>query len=183
MNERPIILTADEVRGVLDGRQTQLRRVKRPPGEVGQRLWCRETWADLASNRIGDSCAPKLHYRADYGDRLKGFFKWRPSVHMPRWASRLTLEVTNVRVERLQDISEADAIASGHELSPCGACDGGLYRPNDGGPFGPCCPDCMNTGKEIEPVWEFQEYWDAANPKHPWASSPWVWVVEFEVVR
>ena len=135
--ERPILCSAPDVMAILDGRKTQTRRIMKPqpnrtwPDEVtphwsvggnrtlpgasnplrcpygvpGDRLWVREAW------RLPDG-APKgwVDYRAD--DTRDGF-KWKPSIHMPRWASRITLEVTDVRVERLQDISEADAMAEG----------------------------------------------------------------------
>ncbi len=85
-------------------------------------------------------------------------FRWRPSIHMPRWACRLTLAVKAVRVERLQDISEADAIAEG------------------------CCTRTYRDGRGHEDArLDFKRLWDSINGKrHPWASNPWVWVVEFE---
>ncbi|HFF8969403.1 hypothetical protein [Serratia marcescens] len=139
MKERPVIFNGEMVRAILDGRKTQTRRAlnwKRQPytemaerddgslwpwaedgerggdiwfscpfGEVGDRLWVRETFGD---------CGNRLVYRADTEDGAASQVKrWVPSIHMPRWASRITLEITGVRVERLQDISEADAIAEG----------------------------------------------------------------------
>lgn len=81
---------------------------------------------------------------------------WRPSIHMPRWASRITLEITAVRVERLQEISEADVQAEG-----C-----------TGSPFGKAADAML-----------FPTLWDSINAKkHPWESNPWVWVVEFKRV-
>lgn len=83
------------------------KELKCPYGATGTRLWVRETWRDS-----GESEGPEsVVYRADGDDR--GL--WLPSIHMPRWASRLTLEVESVRVERLQDISEEDARAEGAE--------------------------------------------------------------------
>ncbi len=129
------------VRAILDGRKTQTRRVIKeklmrgegahvnncPYGKPGDRLWVRETWQgplfydeipeDWNSDKYktpeycyykasGDSC--------DFTDSDDNFVeRWSPSIHMPRWASRILLEVTNVRVERLHDISEEDAIAEG----------------------------------------------------------------------
>lgn len=83
---------------------------------------------------------------------------WTPSIHMPRIASRLTLEVTNVRVERLQDISKEDALSEGVPLNiPAEMC--------------------------ADPVAEYRELWDRINGKTaPWSGSPWVWVVSFERV-
>ncbi len=132
MKERPIMFTGPMVRAILDGRKTQTRRVIRPQprwvgdpgipfrtedadpkgiiqcpyGKPGDQLWVRETWAP----NEGDVLAGKAFYRADNNTIVE---RWRPSIHMPRWASRITLEITKVRVERLQDISEEDAKAEG----------------------------------------------------------------------
>lgn len=81
--------------------------------------------------------------------------RWAPAIHMPHWASRITLEVTGVRVERLQDISTADAWAEGIPSSP-----------------------------DVDPVHEYRELWDSLNAKrgHGWDANPWVWVVNFRRV-
>lgn len=99
-------------------------------------------------------------------------FKWRPSIHMPRWASRLTLTVTEVRVERLQDISEADAIAEGigRDMIPDGLIPGG----NTGFGFADCSG--FDTAKSAYAV-----LWDSINGPGSWASDPWVVAVSFEV--
>ena len=133
-------------------------RCKCPYGVPGDLLWVRETWAyetDFGTH------TGKTVYRAD-GDMReaeggKPTDKWRPSIHMPRWASRITLLVTGTRVERLQDISEADAIAEG--------CGGG-HNYGDG---------TARTG--------FAMLWDLINAKRGagWDANPWVWVVEFNV--
>lgn len=92
--------------------------LKCPYGVSGDRLWVRETWGYKS---FGDARAGKPVYLADCdGKRQARSLRWRPSIHMPRHASRLTLEVVGVRVERLQDISEVDAIAEG--IDPC-ACE------------------------------------------------------------
>ena len=103
-----------------------------PYGQAGDRLWVRETWQCVSPGPlrdwpgIGDQRPRKVShlnrscvtiYRAD--GEMPGDERWQPSIHMPRWASRLTLEITGVRVERLHDISEADAIAEG-----CDSADG-----------------------------------------------------------
>ena len=139
---KPIIFSTPMVQAILDGKKTQTRRVikiddapenwkisiagtsivrtepydvKLPRYAAGDILWVRETWADVFG---------KYEYRADYSEsentyRVKRYgttiAKWRPSIHMPREAARIFLRVTNVRVERLLDISEADAIAEGIE--------------------------------------------------------------------
>lgn len=140
MKERPILFSARDVRALLDGLKTQDRRPVMPQpidpyagrdlpagarpdslpacpyGAPGDRLWVRETWAwDGAASRL-------VEYRADWSCRRcppgvrceHGPDRWRPSIHMPRWAARLELELTSVRVERLQAITEADAVAEGH---------------------------------------------------------------------
>lgn len=82
---------------------------------------------------------------------------------MPRWASRLTLEVVEVRVQRVQEISEEDARADG------------LWRPSDDNPYG-----THYVGEMID---RFAAAWDRINPKDPWASNPWVWAVSFRRVE
>jgi hypothetical protein len=89
-----------------------------PYGQPGDRLWVRETWQHDSPDSMTDpvyQTTACCFYRADESDpRTKPISgKWRPSIHMPRWASRITLELTDVRVERLKDISEADATAEG----------------------------------------------------------------------
>jgi hypothetical protein len=159
-----------------------------PYGSPGDRLWVRETWSGA---RVGDGRA-LVAYRASCDDggfdfahddgsveRLR-VSKWRPSIHMPRVASRITLEVTGVRVERLQDISGEDARAEGVSAPPCTCCvpRGGCTD----GPSGPCCPCCLDS-REWSYVEAFAELWDSINKRAPWASNPWVWVVSFEQER
>lgn len=205
--ERPIIMSAESVRAVLDGRKTQTRRVVReqelltglacedshdggdlvvewstgghsgpgyyaycgeypedgaeflgsPFGRPGDRLWVREVAAWNPEFRDPES----IWYRADpkWDAPGSGYYpdnkNWRSPIHMPRWASRITLEVESVTVERLQDIStddlRAEGIASSTDYGPL------LYE-------------------------SFHEVWDRLNAKrgHPWDSNPWVWRVEFK---
>lgn len=133
---------------------TRLAVVKCPYGEPGVRLWVRETFANIDG---------KNWYRADplVEDciaKSMGGFKWTPAIHMPRVACRLVLEVTGVRVERLQDISEADAIAEGI-ITPA-------YPPGVGPP---------------KYALAYSHLWDSLNAKRGfgWSTNPWVWVVEF----
>lgn len=124
MTDRPIIFSAAMVRALLDGRKTQTRRLATSPlrkCEPGDRLYVREAFtvvprtAYAMSEGVEQTLRPNDdHDAAIYAvgwDRSKP--KWRPSIHMPRWASRLTLIVEAVRVEPLQAISEADAGAEG----------------------------------------------------------------------
>ena len=82
----------------------------------------------------------------------------KPSIHMPRWASRITLEITGVRVERLQDISEADAIAEGIEALP------------------------MKT-RQATPRLDYQALWESINGPESWDENPWVWRLEFKRIK
>ena len=127
-----------------------------PFGAVGDRIWVRETW-----NKYGGL----LTYRADYDwieDMKKemacheSYPKWHPSIHMPRWASRITLEITGVRVERLNDISECDAKAEGAPTECCVIGDKHFLG--------------------------FRSLWKSIYGDESWRSNPWVWVIEFKVV-
>lgn len=169
--------------------------VRCPFGSPGDRLWVRETWRYHGWTEDG---APWIKYAADYStrlveripdewsDRLADIWadlsddanmaidgraadrKWRPSIFLPRWASRLTLEVVSVRVERLQEIDELDAL---HEGVQGQAVDGVL----DGK------PGRYVVGSARD---EFAALWDSINAdRAAWASNPWVWRVEFKVVQ
>src|SRR5262249_27378565 len=138
-----------------------------PYGGPGDRLWVRETWA-------GDDCCGYV-YRADHpnadlkrGDLDDGdqsIRRWRPAIHMPHAASRITLDVLSVRVERLQQITEDDARAEG-VLSPAELSVCKLEGP-------------LPWGRDA-----FQRLWDAINGKRAlWASNPWVWCIEFRRLR
>lgn len=141
MKERPILFSGAMVRAILAGTKTQTRRpVKYTPalgdpaewpadmtserlaafwlrscpfGEPGDRLWVRETWASIGEPR--DHRLELVAYRTDVlgGDRVRVDAPWRPSNHMPRWASRLSLDVTTTGIERLQSITEEGAEAEG----------------------------------------------------------------------
>lgn len=151
-------------------------------GQPGDRLWVRETW--MADPPIDDSwpstqfagCKPRDHslipdaykspkhclYRASMEpDFLTG---WTPAIHMFRWASRLTLEVVVIRVERLLDISEADAVAEGVQWSEAM----GGYHVDDGRHF-----HCTN------PKESYFSLWETINGSGSVEANPWVWVVEF----
>jgi len=142
-----------------------------PYGTIGDRLWVRETFAKPRIVSIEDYLACKVIYKADcaFPKMPAEVDKWTPSIFMPRWASRITLEVTDVRVQRLQDISEEDAIAEG------------VIAIND--PEG----DCWTDGKYLT---AFQKLWGEINgfagePKAraSWDSNPFVWCISFKVVK
>jgi len=135
-----------------------------PYGVVGDQLWVRETWQ---YEREGTGCPDDngFLYRATdpgWDDNGTGL-RWRSPIHMPRRASRITLEVTDVRVERVQDISDADAIAEG-------------VNPQD-------WPVSNIPAAMREPHgYAFAQLWDFINAKrgYSWESNPWVWVVCFK---
>ena len=146
------------------------------PGDI---LWVRETWAWLPhwnceSQEAGYCSGCTQAYKDELGcfrykatDGNKWTEGWRPSIHMPKIAARLFLEVTGVRVERVQDITEADAIAEG-----CGGeCDCNRIL----------CETCHNTGWADPPVLDFMQVWDKLNAKrgYGWDANPYVWVCEF----
>ena len=145
--------------------------------EPGDRLWVRETWrewSDAAWHYAADGLVlPKQRDRelAEFLAQRAPFtwesYTWRPSIHMPRWASRITLEVTGVRVERLQDISEADAIAEGITYSE--ALQG--WHTEEGRHFHCAAPPKSYAG-----------LWESINGPGSWDANPWCWVIEFRRV-
>jgi len=192
MRERPILFNGAMVRAILAGQKTQTRRVAKnvvaahaitgealadidsagprlrcPFGQPGDRLWVRETWTnawDDGKNQWSDP--ERYHYRADGIEvaHVDGMERspWRPSIHMPRRACRLVLEITAVRVERLQAITEADAVAEGLSQS-----ESGSWLP------GPC----------DHPEWAFHQLWAQVYGEPAWEANPWVWVIEFKRVE
>lgn len=147
-----------------------------PYGGPGDRLWVRETWApfDGDTNRNAAPAGVPAMYRADRSFMVEPG-RWKPSIYMPRWASRIELEVTAARVERLQAISEADVkaegIREGHHDVPA-AMGGGVKTWGLGG-------DEWWT----DPVAAYRSLWVDINGAGSWALNPWVWVVEFKRVR
>lgn len=156
-------------------------------GRAGDVLWVREThyvWS--AGNR--DGSGRRIDYRATEPEAP---CTWTPSIHMPRWASRLTLRITNVRVERLQDISEADAIAEGitmpeseredRDESLCAQCGGTLLvnrvHPGGGMMFDCDCHDCDTAQKRYRHLWNY------INGRDAWAANPWCWALTFSVEK
>jgi hypothetical protein len=164
-----------------------------PFGVPGDRLWVRETWHTEERDDGFDGVRyaadgafiliDQTHQAADaWVQAHRRDDRWRPSIHMPRWASRLTLEITGVRVERTQDISEADARAEGI---------GSELRAGRGSsPNGPVwyqgCAHPIKGFPKVFPtaVQAYESLWDSLNAKRaPWASNPFVWVVDFKRVE
>lgn len=152
-----------------------------PYGQPGDRLWVRETWCPLRSSDYAaaprsaplpeDRAKVTIAYQADHIDPRgdAGPLEWRSPLFLPRWASRLTLEIEAVRVERLQEISHDDAAAEGMYT--------GAWRSEEG----PKPPSGQMHSYAVE---RFRRVWDAINGKRaPWASNPWVWVVTFRSVE
>jgi hypothetical protein len=141
-------------------------RFKCPYGQPGDRLWVRETWVKV-DDMNGDE---QTHYRAD-GEDIPG--PWKPSIFMPRWASRITLEIVSVRVERLREITEEDAKKEGAHLAVWHELKNGDGEDVSGLPGYPDQRAAYKNG--------FANIWDSINgKKHPWESNPWVWVIEFK---
>lgn len=154
----------------LKGATEPLEKLRCPYGQPGDRLWVRETFLDTQGTGIehrdesglrhryafAADCAPGSygdHARKDYG------LKWKPSIHMPRVASRILLEIVAVRVERLQDITEGDAWAEGVDKAEV------LSMP---------CADGATAA--------YSALWQRINGAGSWEANPWVWVVEFKRV-
>jgi hypothetical protein len=191
MKERPIIFNAAMVNAILSGQKTQTRRIIKPApawvmksgvmsfkgrvglphsicpyGQIEDRLWVRETidgiWGCDASYMADDTrLADVLEGWWDEPQRLP--IKRIPSIHMPRWASRITLEITDLRVERLQDISEEDAKAEGVPLD----CPIGNIKAYQKAPYSYC----------------FAQLWESINGEGSWDANPWVWVISFKKVE
>lgn len=191
MKHIPILFSTPMVQAILDGRKTMTRRVikpqpdedglakflptrqwhdtdarvyKCPYGKPGDILWVRETFANLNADFPTN---PKCYvYKADdLQGNSYGPVTWKPSIHIPKEACRLFLKVTDVRVERLQEISEDDAKAEGIEKMS------GYYR------------DYLNRGGNLPPYASFQSLWQSINGPESWDANPWVWVIQFERIQ
>ncbi|HBT3790654.1 hypothetical protein [Klebsiella pneumoniae] len=202
ISERGMIFNAEMMRALLDGRKTQTRRTVKPQpdedglakvtngpwvdtsernyrcpfGAAGDRIWVRETWAEAGAS------APDLKlYRANYPEHVPSIYenvppaeeiRWTPSIHMPRTASRILLEITDVRVERLNAISEEDAEAEGIDMEA-------LYDSQD-------CYDCIAnhnmTGRPTV-TGAFKYLWESIYGEEGWKSNPWVWVIKFKRIE
>lgn len=155
-----------------------------PYGQPGDRLWVRETWQHFGNSWTGNKGVASVKYRAD--DKVLSFSgfghkdlptrswwntgrrPWAPAIHMPRWASRITLEIVSVKVERLQEISDDDCVA---DLGCLESLDDPSGEPAE-----------QITSNDVRA--DFRKLWDSLNSKRglPWSSNPWVWVIEFRKV-
>ena len=169
------------VRALLDGSKTQTRRVANltdaahvkeprghrrwhpadpearlacPYGQPGDKLWVRETWAPNQIEPVDDRPPVDFLYAATDSAKY-AVCRWKPSIHMPRAASRITLEVTRVHLERLNACSEVDAIAEGAQWAACGSPQEGSHKAG------------------------YAQLWESINGPGSWGKNPLVWVVEF----
>ncbi|SOD42428.1 hypothetical protein [Nitrosovibrio sp. Nv4] len=150
-----------------------------PHGRPGDRLWVKETWqvfrpgsetpilGRMKEQPGGIVC---MSYAASEDERVAEYphakrfnGPWRPSIFMPRWASRILLEITDIRVERLQDISEEDAIAEGVQITD---------------EWTGCAEDL--NGSHVQ---AYRHLWESINGAGSWDANPWVWVVEFKRIE
>lgn len=165
---------------------------KCPYGVPGDRLWMRENFVIYRSEKIKESghvtfpdgdqvakngkfwkCREKLRPKENwYKEKV---YKLHPSIHMPRWASRITLEVTNVRVERVQDISEEDAKAEGVQRN-------NFLSTN---PFESGIHNVRLSAEKTSYKIEFRNLWNSINEKrgYGWDKNPWVWVIDFKEIK
>jgi len=161
--------------------ETSQGQFRCPYGIAGDRLWVRETFQFVHANSDGqrqtfNSAKPFtqhdyrwIEYAATPRDNEPPP-KWKPSIFMPRWANRITLEIVSVRVERLQDISEEDAISEGIENSNIASSKWPWknYRGEN------CWVD--------SPLYSYQSLWESINGKGSWAKNHWLWVIEFKKI-
>lgn len=167
-----------------------IHRVRCPYGMAGDLLWVRETWAicerhiDLtkvyykAHERHSHTEFHQLIETSKVGNLKPSWPKFKPSIHMPRALSRITLEITGVRVERLQDISEADCIAEGIIKSDDHQT---LYRHYGGDKTYAENGYGLQRTVWVQPVPSYRSLWESINGAESWAANPWVWVIEFKV--
>jgi hypothetical protein len=175
--ERGILFGVSMIRAILAGTKTQTRRLvapqpgpdgiwsgRRPYGVPGDHLWVREMWRPAPDGR-------GYLYAADLADDQRASRRpWRPSLLMPRVASRLTLLVEAVRMERLQAMTEADAAAEGIPF------DGNRHR----GAPDPLTGEAPGFHSAVE---AYAHWWDALCGEDSWRRNEWVWVIQFRLLR
>ncbi len=202
-----MIFNGEMVRAILDGGKTQTRRLVKVPhidrdamcelsgnelagelsagnyrnsphGKPGDRIWVRETWARYNIDQDSHDMAYRATPPADWPEEGR----WRPSIHMPRWASRLTLEITDVRVEKLDKISEEDAIAEGMQGVICPCCkDDPDYSTTQYDPDTLAAVDEIQCQSCSSNRSNFFSLWDSIYGEGNHCMGDWVWVIEFKV--
>jgi hypothetical protein len=211
--ESPIIFSTEMVKAILDGRKTQTRRILKikgckpfiplpadafkkedidkwnkdynPYGQPGDLLWVREKWENESNDgKWVNFYAGNIEIENNHSYKI--LTRWKPSIHMPKVIARIWLEVINVRVQKLNDITPGDA------------CDEGIEYCNidvDAFKGGELQADFKNyTWKDIEgtpdyffptfanPIDSFRTLWQSINGDESWNANPWVWVIEFKVL-
>ena len=178
MKEHPILYSTEMVKAILAGKKTQTRRVMNPQplqadinavptngwnsvipmnpyGMPGDMLWVREQFVAWSLMwKLGQQKG--FYYRANFPSDYKASWKWKPSIHMPKAAARIWLQITDIRIERLQEISEEDAIDEGVNLA--------------------------DSTKWFKHTHVFQELWEKINGPESWNANPYVWVIQFKVL-
>lgn len=159
-------LSGNELAGELSAGNYWNSRV----GQPGDRIWVRETWAEAGAS------APDLTlYRANYPEHVPAHYenvppvdeiRWTPSIHMPRWASRILLEITDVRVERLNNISYDDAISEG--ITQEWTC---------------IDPGLGSYAHKNDVQDDYETLWKSIYGEESWAANPWVWVISFKRIE
>lgn len=190
---QPVVTSPDVERDLPSAWAAGFIGVRCPYGVPGDVLWARETWGvgtrpcpsrgwvdgvEYRADCTGDEAPPLYDIIPDHieADGMGG--RWRPSIHMPRWASRLTLQITDIRVERLQDISEADAQAEGVGEYVCPGPHrgpGATYFTAD-----PTAGEDMPISRTT-PIAAYKALWEHINGCGSWDANPWVWVMTFTV--
>lgn len=151
--------------------------IKSPYGTIGDQLWVKETWRPKQHHF---PTGPHFEYRAtaeEDGNPTEG--PWQPSIFMPREARRITLEITYIKVERLQEITPGEAVLEGIESEGIGF---KAYRKIHSGPH-KGGPHPWNSVPNASAKTSYEELWEAINGEGSWEHNPWVWVIDFKTTR
>ncbi|WP_122490381.1 morphogenetic protein [Klebsiella variicola] len=169
-------INGEEIFVVLDekdhtGMNPVLGAISCPFGGVGDRIWVRETWARYNIDQNSHDIAYRATTPADWPEEGR----WRPSIHMPRWASRILLEITDVRVERLNVIIEEDARAEGVGIA--------VWFAAKGVPESEWTSLGEQGAMQASHINKFATLWESIYGAESWKANSWVWVIEFKRVE
>lgn len=179
MKHIPILFSTDMVQAIIDGRKTQTRRVMKNPevsmqncpyGQPGDVLWVRESFG------YTNACELRYKANAEQPKYDKPHTGWKPSIHMPKTACRIWLQVVSVRAERLHDISEDDAIAEGVKLHEKGV----VYLNYQDQKWGltQFIYNCRTAKESFSSLWKMINGF--RDEPYAWLKNPWVWRIEFK---